>query len=140
MTSFRVKTIDVQGAAHEEFIEANDRAAAYGTIRNNGATILSIDEVKKSVTKSILSADLPFLSSVKLRDKIIFTRNLASMLDAGLALSRALTVIEKQNNTYKVQLSEEKTKSAIDRANAVTQTAAAIKTNTTIKITQDSKK
>jgi type IV pilus assembly protein PilC len=95
MATFKVTTIDGQGAKHEESLEAADRSSVYATLKNKNTTVLSIDEVKKTALRSF-NIDIPFLSGVKLRDKIIFTRNLAAMLDAGLALSRALTVIEKQ--------------------------------------------
>ena len=36
------------------------------------------------------------IGTVKLSDKIIFTRNMAAMIDAGLTISRALTVMQRQ--------------------------------------------
>ena len=37
-----------------------------------------------------------FRSGVSLHEKIIFIRNLAAMLDAGLPLTRAMDVLERQ--------------------------------------------
>ncbi len=96
MATFQVHTIDREGVSHEEITEVNDRASFYASLKAKGTTLVSMSDVGSKKAKSILSLEIPFLSNVKLHDKIIFTRNLASMLDAGLALSRALTVIEKQ--------------------------------------------
>lgn len=45
-----------------------------------------------------------FLSRVTLREKIIFARNMATMIQAGLALSRALQVFLKQTKNPKFRL------------------------------------
>lgn len=101
MSTYQVRTIDREGATHEEVAEVGDRASYYAELKAKGSTLVSMVEVADKKKKSILSLEIPFLSGVKLQDKINFTRNLASMLDAGLALSRALTVIEKQTAAKK---------------------------------------
>ena len=100
MTTFQVHTIDREGVSHDETMEVGDRASLYASLKAKGSTLVSLTETGKK-SKSILSMDIPFLSKVKLHDKIIFSRNLAAMLDAGLSLSRALTVIEKQTTQKK---------------------------------------
>ena len=100
MTTFQVHTIDREGVSHDETMEVGDRASLYASLKAKGSTLVSLTETGKK-SKSILSMDIPFLSKVKLHDKIIFSRNLAAMLDAGLPLSRALTVIEKQTTQKK---------------------------------------
>lgn len=41
------------------------------------------------------------LNRIKIMDKIVFARNLAGMLEAGLSLSRAITVSERQTKNPK---------------------------------------
>jgi len=42
-----------------------------------------------------------FLSKIKLQDKINFTKNLSTMVAAGLSLSRALDILQRQTNNLK---------------------------------------
>lgn len=101
MATFQVHTIDREGVSHDETLEIDDRASFYASLKAKGSTLVSLTETGSKKSKSILSLEIPFLSRVKLHDKIIFSRNLAAMLDAGLPLSRALTVIEKQTTQKK---------------------------------------
>ncbi len=77
--------------------DAPDRYELYKLLHENGDEILSFKEgkEKKGMNKDI---SIPFIGKrVKTIEKINFARNLGSMLQAGLALSRALTVLERQS-------------------------------------------
>ncbi len=81
--------------------EAADRYEVYKTIKGIGDEVVSVDERKLLFTLNHLSADsfrIPFLSRVKTHEKITFARNLGAMIQAGLPISRALTVMERQTN------------------------------------------
>jgi type IV pilus assembly protein PilC len=87
------------GIRQEGFVDAPDRFAAAQLVREKGLIPVATREVRTA-----LSVDDVFnrvFGKVKLQEKILFTRNLAGMLKAGLALSRALEVLEKQTtNTF----------------------------------------
>jgi len=51
--------------------------------------------------KKIGSGNIPFLSRVSATDKILLAKNLATMTDAGLPLTRAISVIERQSRSRK---------------------------------------
>ena len=86
-------------------VEATDRYAVYEIARNNGHTVTSIDEQKKHSLKAIFNIQrLEYLMSrVKDDELVMVTRNLGSMLVAGLPLSRALSVIERQSKNPRLK-------------------------------------
>jgi type IV pilus assembly protein PilC len=97
MPNYHYKVTLSGGGAEEGDMVAEDKFALAAELKNSGKTVISVKEVeeKKSGAGSI---SFNFLSKVKLRDKILFFRNLSSMIVAGLPLSRALTVLEKQTS------------------------------------------
>jgi type IV pilus assembly protein PilC len=92
MAKFKVRTIDAEGKSHEEVMTAADQGALYNEMRDRNITLISVEPV--SGAKNLLEINL--FAHVKFHDKISFAKNLSSMIDAGLPLSRALAVIEKQ--------------------------------------------
>ncbi|HEY0980361.1 MAG TPA: type II secretion system F family protein [Candidatus Paceibacterota bacterium] len=89
------------GALVEGVIEEPTKTEAIITLRETGLTPITVTEKKKRT----LTLDGIF-KRVKLSEKIIFTKNLAGMLRAGLPLARALVVLKKQttNNYFKTIL------------------------------------
>ncbi len=92
---FNVKTRTSSGEEVESVKEAQDKYTLFKDVKKNGETLISFKAVKDG--SSFFS--LKFSGGkVKELEKITFARNLGSMLEAGLALSRGLTVLEKQSN------------------------------------------
>ncbi len=83
------------GVSYEGTHEALGKAELYAFIREEGGSLISVKEVK---SKALSGDILPGLfTGVKTHDKIIFARNLSSMIEAGLSVTRALGVMEKQS-------------------------------------------
>jgi type IV pilus assembly protein PilC len=95
MPNYHYKVTIPGGAAEEGDMIADDKFALAAELKNAGKTVISVKEVEEK-KNSLNNISFSFLSRVKLRDKILFFRNLSSMIQAGLPLSRALTVLEKQ--------------------------------------------
>ncbi len=93
---FNVRTIDNAGVHHEEVIEAADLNAVYVQAKEKGLTLIGGTELAVRAPGGFHFNFGGHFGKVKMVEKINFARNLSSMLDAGLALSRALTVLEKQ--------------------------------------------
>ncbi|MFA6408248.1 MAG: type II secretion system F family protein [Candidatus Paceibacterota bacterium] len=95
---FRV-TIRKEGAATDEtrVIEAASRFAVYDLIQKEDGAVISLAEVGKRFT---LPAWLfiSFGTGVKHSEVGRLAKNLSAMLGAGLPLSRALSVTERQSN------------------------------------------
>jgi type IV pilus assembly protein PilC len=106
MSHFTFKAKKPTGEIYKGEKDAADRFELYRMIRGTGDEIVSVDEKAAHGLKAGIS--LSFLSHVKTIEKINFARNLGLMLEAGLALSRALSVIERQskNKEFKNILSD----------------------------------
>lgn len=98
MSHFIFKAKKPGGEVYESERDAADRYELYRLIRESGDELVSVEE--KSVHKGLkININLGFLKRVKTIDKINFARNLGSMLEAGLALSRGLSVLQKQSHS-----------------------------------------
>ncbi len=83
------------GEVYKGVAVAQDRFELYNIIRREGGHLLSL-QVDKSQNTFNPMYWLGKLTTVPEQQKILFARNLGVMLGAGLPLSRALAVIERQ--------------------------------------------
>ncbi len=105
MPTFIYQGTDSKGAAVSEKVEAKDRFSVYEIARGNGHTVSSITESGKTSLRTLLNVErLEYMiSRVKDDELVMVTRNLGSMLVAGLPLSRALSVIERQSKNPRLK-------------------------------------
>lgn len=87
---------------YEGVKEAPDKFALYKELRKENGAILSVSEVAEKRALS-LQMNIDFLTRITTDDKVLLARNLGSMLEAGLALSRALSVLERQLRKKKIK-------------------------------------
>lgn len=81
------------GEVYSAELEAKSRLEVYDRVRKDGAKILS---VKEKGERGIFDKLTEMFNVVTFRDKILLAKNLGSMLSAGLPVTRALDVMEKQ--------------------------------------------
>lgn len=94
MTKYKYTAIKESGEKYEGEKEAPNKFNLYSDVRKEGGTIISVEEVQ---LKKFGTIKLPaFLGRVKTIDKIQFAKNLGVMVEAGLPLTRALSVMERQ--------------------------------------------
>lgn len=98
---FFVKAITSGGTPYTATVEVADRAALYEQFHSRGERFISAVEIKSSSLTGLLSSVDNVINSVKLHEKILFARNLSAMLGAGLSLSKALSVLERQTKNKK---------------------------------------
>jgi type IV pilus assembly protein PilC len=105
MATFTYKGKDSDGKEVKVSVEAADRYAVYDIARQNGHTVSSIGESRGFSLEKLLNIEKInyALSKVKLDELVMSTRNMASMLRAGLPLSRALSVIERQTKNPRMK-------------------------------------
>jgi len=105
MPKFTYLGEDKAGKAVKETVEASDRFAVYEIARQNGHTVKTVEAAKALSIRSWFNLEKIeyYMSRVKDDDLVMMTRNLSSMLTAGLALTRALSVIERQSNNPRLK-------------------------------------
>ena len=101
MAHFTYTAQKSDGETYSGTAEANDRFELYEIIRREGAHILSISENSGGGMLTLSYWNLK-LAHINEYEKILFARNLGAMLSAGLALTRALAVIERQSKNIKL--------------------------------------
>ena len=97
------------GESVKQTVEAADRFAVYALARTDGHTISSVEAVGAFSVSQYLNFDTinAKLSRVKGDELVMVTRNLGSMITAGLTVSRALSVILRQTKNPKLKPSDE---------------------------------
>lgn len=105
MAKFTYSGEDHDGNKVKNTVEAEDRFAVYAIARNQGHTVTAIETAGKFDLKGKLNIDRInyLLSRVKEDELVMVTRNLGSMLIAGLTVTRALSVIERQSSNPRLK-------------------------------------
>jgi type IV pilus assembly protein PilC len=88
------------GEVYENTVDLPDRFSVYGYIKKEGGAVISVEE--KSSSHGMKFSNNIF-ETISTSEKIIFTRNLSIMIKAGLALSRALSILERQSKNKKLK-------------------------------------
>ncbi len=113
---FRYTATDKGGKEVSNVVTVEDRYAVYDEVRKQGLEVVSVEEVRGFSFGGGISMEKinTLLSRVKQDELVMMTRNLGAMLNAGLALSRAISVIGRQSKNPKLKAV---TKDVEDRIN-----------------------
>jgi len=90
------------GEEEKGTLEAASKFEAAHTLRDKGGFILSVIE-ESGKKKGARIPEIHIFGRIKLKEKIVFANNLSTMIGAGLTLSRALGVIERQTKNKKLK-------------------------------------
>jgi general secretion pathway protein F len=96
MPAFRYEAVDGGGATRKGVVNADSARSARADLRTQGLTPLNVEAIAAQVDASGATKSRGFgerLSSVELA---LFTRQLASLLEAGLPLEQAFTALLEQ--------------------------------------------
>ena len=99
MATYTYKALDTRGASASGQVDGDTKAAVAAGLRNKGLTVVDINEVKSSFAQTDIFAGLQRIQS---KDLTVFSRQFATMINAGLAMLRALTVLEEQTENKKL--------------------------------------
>lgn len=97
--------IERDGQTIEGVESAKNKADLFDKVRRPGDTLISIEEARGGGGGLNISLDhyLARFTRIKMEEKILFAKNISAMIDSGLALSRALSVIKRQSKNLKFQ-------------------------------------
>lgn len=95
-TSFAYTVRDKTGREITGQLEADNADVLAGKLRQMGYFVVSIDEQKVSVAKKEIHI---FGAKVKVEDITIFTRQFATMINAGLPLIKCLSILAQQTES-----------------------------------------
>jgi len=104
MEKFEYKAKDRQGKSLKGIVEAPDEKQAVKILREKGLLVISLKTKKESFTEEIKGV---LFKRVSLTDKVNFTRQLATMLTAGLRVTEALEILENQASVGMRKIVEE---------------------------------
>src|ERR671920_697397 len=98
MALYAYRALDKQGEIIEDKTEGSGEMAVAHELRQQG--LLVIDVKEQSVAQKDILA--PF-KGIRLADLVIFSRQLATMINAGLAIVRALYILSEQTENPKLK-------------------------------------
>ncbi len=99
---FEYKALNKNGEVKSGIKKSTDEFVLRRELKSEELSLIHAEPVNKNHPKFLLAKILR-IGHISVREKIIFNRNLSTMIDAGLALSRALTIIERQTANTKLK-------------------------------------
>lgn len=97
---YHYKATNKEGEIVEDNAVAEDKFALAKQLREKDLSMIAAEEKNSKGLRKILDSVLAF-GTVSMNEKILFGKNIGSMLEAGLALSRAISVMERQSKNKK---------------------------------------
>jgi type IV pilus assembly protein PilC len=93
MTKFKYSARDNNGKVIKGVLEARNRESVVQSIKSQGLIVVSIEQDIGFDWKSLSEINI---GGVPIKEKVIFMRQLATMIGAGLPLTQALEILEAQ--------------------------------------------
>lgn len=92
---FAYKAKNVRGKTVKGIVESRTRQGAIKLLQEKGLVILGVDEKKQTLFEMLFSS---FFQKVGIGDLVLITRQLSTMMNTGLPLSQALSLLEEQTD------------------------------------------
>ena len=96
MPAFRYEAVDNVGATHKGVVNADSARAARADLRVQGFTPLNVEAIAAQVDNAGVATRRGFGEKLSQVELALFTRQLASLLEAGLPLEQAFTALLEQ--------------------------------------------
>jgi type IV pilus assembly protein PilC len=99
MATYAFKALDFSGSPTKGEVEADNKQAVAHQLRSKGLIALDIEEQAAANAGDLLAR----FRKVKADDLVIASRQLATMVESGMSLLRALYIIEEQTESEKLK-------------------------------------
>ncbi|CAN7667128.1 type II secretion system inner membrane protein GspF [Pseudoduganella sp. LjRoot289] len=96
MPAFRYEAVDAGGATRKGVVNADSARSARSDLRAQGLTPLKVDAISAQVDASGKATRRGFGERLSTTELALFTRQLASLLEAGLPLEQAFSALLEQ--------------------------------------------
>jgi general secretion pathway protein F len=101
MTAFQYHAVNAKGAAKKGIIEADSAKEARRLLRDQGLTVLEIELAQQKIARfKIKTFGKP---SISIKELTLMTRQLATLLTAGLPLEEVLTAVAEQTEKHRTK-------------------------------------
>ena len=107
MGQFSYSARDKTGAIKKGSLFAADRPAATASLAEKGLTPILVKEIgaeKGGGLKGLIVSGKAFGSKVKLQDKVIFSRQFSTMINAGVPIVQSLNILREQSESKKLKM------------------------------------
>ncbi len=96
MPAFRYEAVDAAGASKKGVVNADSARSARADLRSQGLVPIKVDAISAQVDASGATSRRGFGEKLSTTELALFTRQLASLLEAGLPLEQAFTALLEQ--------------------------------------------
>ena len=107
MGQFSYSARDKSGVIQKGSVFAPDRAGASAALQAKGLTPIlvkeNVQQAKGGAAQGGLMGKLNGLMKVKLEDKVIFSRQFATMINAGVPIAQSLNILQQQSESPKLK-------------------------------------
>jgi type IV pilus assembly protein PilC len=98
MNTYKYLAKDKTGSAVSGILEANSETEVASILHNKDLIVISVEQAKKSAAKAARKTQ-----KIKLDDLVIFSRQLATMIEAGIPLVHTLRILAEQIEVKSLQ-------------------------------------
>lgn len=120
---FHYKAMDKEGAMQAGDMDAVDKFVLGTQLQQQGLALIAAWPVGKGGVGEWFQK-IQAIGTVTMTDKILFGKNLASMLEAGLSMARGISVMERQTKNPKFKAVLQDLNASINRGDTLSQALA----------------
>ena len=118
MPSFAYTARDHQGRTQKNSAKAKNSSDLISKLRSKGLTVTEVQQEKKASSLNL------FQPRIKINDIAVFSRQFASMVEAGIQLAPALDIMVKQTENQALSKMTEKVKVEVESGSSLSESLA----------------